>query len=656
MSYYIRKSGESYFIRYGSNTAWIYYPDALSLCETCCPIVYLSRWEDPTTVACSQTTYNTDLEKPYYYWYSGNNPVPFGGGQANIAPSSALNLFCGTPPTARVSRRITVNIPYDPVFSGNYVFDRKADGSWDLNNHFTTTNISTYQDSTSAFYNTKLIDLTETYSQSTYQGYVEYATTGSATTTISGAFAFPARFVFSAIQPPTDVDGYEANSPTNNSPFPQTTGHRMVVGFKLPLRWRHPYSDWILVDKIGHRVSGIVPTTSGYATGVSGTQFINLSGITNNPARYDITDSVTAITGSCTGLSHIGFAYKVSASGLPFQSSTYGISLSSFTGIKQDFNKYNITYNSTTHNLDETRLFGPKESIEAWVSFDFSCRPSGSWCSEFSTMSPVSTGSTSISGSCFGSSINADFMCGDNLARPSGAYWTSEGITGIKIVYSGTSDNIYPLIKTSDNTGNLFKAGSGQVVYIPYSGNNDPDSFRSWITSNFNFVKVDNSNIITQKYTGTDLYWYIKNKNTASAEAWARLIPEEYENACTGLSVNAGSNEFDGRYSYSQSLNRYVNVANNNVQIRFVVDRWYMGIVSGATFTIYYILTNTTGGDPVLSDSWFADYSDYVIESTYGDVLIPVTCNSVPIGTWSNDSGNYPGVGSAQSTQLSIVE
>lgn len=663
MTHFIRTSGNQFFIRYANNTAWVYdNQGALSQCVSCCPYTFISMWEDFNTVCNDKrVTHPVDLTSPYFTI------------QQETPPSGAqLSFLCGSPPQANLSSRIQIQIPYDPIFSGIYIFDYKSNTSeWKLNTTLSKINLSTYGDSYSTRYNKTLVSLAETSGVPTYKGYTEVAKSGNPTPNISGVFAFPAAFVFSAIQPPSDVEGYAINSPTNNLPFPATTGHRAVLGFQLPIRWRWAYSDWIIADAGGHKVSGskyakgwengqnpnwipsISLSVSGYATSMSGANTIGLSGITNIPATYNLSDSVTAITGSCTGLAHMGFCYKTSASGLPFDNSTYGIDIGSFTGIRQYFNKYDITYNSSQYSLDETSLFKNKQDMEAWITFSFSCRPSGGLCNDFNSINPVSTGYTTINGTCVGSYINVDYACGENVSRPTGDYFTGDSITNIKIVYSGLPQNVYPFVELPNNSssGNVYKAGSSQMIYVDYDGVADPNSFREWINNRFNFVELDNGNNIIRKWPGVDLYWWkpVSPANTV----WARLIPSDsapFESNCAGIYIIEINNislwetsgqpceEFLGQYAHDSENNRFINITSDSlIQIRFIVDKWHLGKVINNNFESFYTLQYTTGGVPQLLNPQFVDYSDYVATNlTWNKVKIPMTCNTNPVGQWIN--------------------
>ncbi len=545
-----------------------------------------------------------------------------------------------------------------------------------------------------------LITLTDTDDEATYKGYVEIAKSGDVNSNISGVYAFPSTFLFTAIQPPNDAVLYsDFGNSTGASvgPFPTGTGHRAVVGFKLPIRWRENYNNFIVVDKIdiNTMISGVANAPSGYATSKSGPSTIGLSGITNNPATYDLTDITTAITGACTGIGYPGFAYKTSASGIPFNNTSYSINISGFNGSRPQFNKYSITKNSTSYDLNTTRLFDNKTGIEAIVNYVFSCRTSGTICNSFdnilsTTILPPSTGYTTISGTCFGSIINADYACSVNEARPQQTgYFTTAGELPIMPIYSGLSENYYPCVKNGASSGNVYKAGSGQFISIDYNAtiaggvDYDADVFRNWINNNFSFVTLDNSDNIIRKLPGVDIYWQNDPNND---KMLALLIPAQgLELSCPVITVtsvnnisywnvdrspNENGSEFTGNYMYDSTQNRYINVGNpwggvvrtdEFIQIRFLDNKWKMGKVNGASFDVYYILEYVSGGIPpefvtAISNMDTEDYNDY---SGYGDISdqltwgqsqLPVSCSTNPIGQWiagPNGVGNAVSIKSA---------
>lgn len=684
---YVKKVGNQFFVRYANSTAWVFIPGATTLteCQACCPNTALTLWESPN-VACNdvRVTHPIDLLSPYFHIHQPIKSYLEAAKANNRTAIGAYSALCGSPPQANLSSIITIQIPYDPIFAGTYTFSYTPSTTgttgWRLieSNGRTSTSLPAYSSSNVSrqgpFQNQKLITLEQTSTEPTYKGYVEVARYGNSTSNISGVFAFPAHFVFSAISPPTDID---------TVPFPTTSGHRAVLGFTVPIRWRKEYSDWIVVDQVGHKVSGSkysnpvtpdywMPSTnlsiSGYATSRSGSGVIGLSGITNNPATYNLYDISTAITGSCSmsfmaadtewsegpvpysGLAHMGFCYRTSASGLPYHEDNV-MDLNDFMGIRQVFNN---------HTINTTRLLDNKQDMEAWITFPNSCRTSGTTCSDsfYGILGgvpgalPVSTGSTMISGTCIGSYINADFSCRDAITRPDATYFSTEGITGIKPLYLGTSDNVYPFVKVNANSGNVYMAGSGQNIFIDYNGPHTLDDFRKWVNTEFSFVEISgNNNIIIDQWPGVDLYWQVvgpSGMNTASNTypdiMFARLIPCDSaanEGSSKGLYVlkindinvweAAGqpTAEFLGQYAHDSNNNRYILIGNDNIQIRFIVDRWSLGKLVGDTFVEYYTLSNTTGGDPTLGDpDYYTHFNDYSDPGSY------VNGNWYPIGNY----------------------
>jgi hypothetical protein len=740
---YVKKDGNNFYVRYIGGVAYVYADTGdpeTDICIACCPKSSLTLWENPN-VACGdlRVTHPIDLLSPYFHIHQPITSTLEAGRANNRTAVGAYDVLCGNPPQANLSSIITIQIPYDPIFSGTYSFSYSPNiTGWRLITSgptATRTSLLPYYsggiDSVrqGPFHNKLLVTLEQTSTEPTYKGYTEVARSGDSNSNISGVFAFPAHFVFSALCPPTDLE----YSPEH--PFPTTSGHRAVLGFTVPIRWRKEYFDWIVSDAGAHRVSGSkycdgwspvfpdpreVPrnywiplmnlSPSGYATSISGSNIIGLSGITNNPATYNLSDTSTAISGSCnvsfvspptewsnntsaqySGLAHMGFCYRTSASGLPYHDSIYNLDLNNFMGIRQIFNGTNITAYS---NYDETRLFGNKQDMEAWITFPNSCRTSGTTCNDLysildSITLPPYLQPTGIGGTCIGSYINADFSCTDQTARPDSTYFTNEGITGIKPLYLGTSDNIYPFVKVNADSGNVYMAGSGQNILIDYNGPNTLDGIREWINTEFSFVEISGSNnTIINQWPGVDIYWQKTAGNLANANPnilLARLIPCDsaaYENPSKGLYILKTYNlpftapddrinlweaagqptaEFLGQYGHDSSTNSYVLIGNSNIQIRFTPgqnSRWSLGKLEGATFVEYYVLSGTTGGNPLLGDpdyySHFDDYSDYSdgeteppTGSTWNTIQIPVNCLSLPIGQW--DSAGYAGTGLATS-------
>jgi hypothetical protein len=650
--YNVKYNNNQAYVRYENGVAYLFMPTG-NECIECCPTTFSTLWEHPN-IACQTLAREISLTTPYWHFPSGAID-----GQENKVPANGFSALCGNPPTTNLSKRIQIQIPYDPIFSGTYIFDWTGT-EWVYRTGVSSTSLSKYNDINSVEHHDKyLISLKDTLTEPTYKGYVEVARSGAAGSNISGVYAFPSQFVFSAIDPPSDA--------SSQTPFPTDVGHRAVFSFMLPIRWRHEYNDWVITDKVGHKISGIANSPSGYATAYNGSSTVSLSGITNSPPNYNLSDITTAITGSCTGIAYLGFAYKTSGVGLPFDNATYGTNINNFTGIRPEFKKLTVSYNSTNYTLDETQLFVNKTPIEAWVSFPFSCRTSGTICNDFDILSPVATGYTNITASCLGAYINADFACKDSIARPSGQYFTNESVTTLKVVYSGIPENVYPLVKTTKTTANLYKASSNQVIYIDYTGAATPEALREWINKEFNFVQTTGvNNNISYIYPGVDLYWDTTPTNGTPGTAWARLIPCDsaaFESGAPGLYIlsidgkfgyESGASDLIGQYGHDSTTNRYINLnnGNGNYQIRFILNKWHLGKIENGSFVTHYTMEYTTGGIPsVLVNNFTSsnDYSDFIIGDTgdsytWNELKTPVTCKSAPIGEWiSIDTNTYPG-------------
>jgi hypothetical protein len=221
----VRYFNNQAYIRYSNGSIYLCTPNSLATdeCIECCPNTFATLWEHPN-IACSnpRITHPIDLSKPYWHFPSGNT-----NGQVNPVPVQGFNALCGTPPQTNLSSRIEIKIPYDSIFSGTYVFDWRQ-GNWNYQSSLSKTSLSPYPDAGSSYYNQILVSLTETSGEPTYKGYVEAARQTTHTSNLSGVFAYPAQFVFTAMQAPSDA--------ASQSPFPTGSGHRAVVGFTLPIR------------------------------------------------------------------------------------------------------------------------------------------------------------------------------------------------------------------------------------------------------------------------------------------------------------------------------------------------------------------------------------------------------------------------------------
>lgn len=277
----------------------------------------------------------------------------------NYAPPSESGKICpydSDYQPVNLSNRIKITIPNDPVFSGIYVFDRFYEDQWSLNNSESTANI------------------TDPYSirfQEFPYGYMKYReyfySDGS---NLSSTYAFPAQFLMTLYLSP--VNGGVVG-----------TGHRAAVGFTLPIRYRKPYKDWVVVDQISHSVYG---KNKNYG-------YINTAG--NNVEL--IGDSV------CSGISEFGFGYRVSALGLGWDGgSTRFLSPNVFIGYEAD-----PTY-------PEAPFYEPKIPMLANVEFVYSCRPNN--CSSYASIPTINFSSVPYLERQCGATVNNFIPCNGDIS------------------------------------------------------------------------------------------------------------------------------------------------------------------------------------------------------------------------------------------------
>jgi hypothetical protein len=599
MTFNVRRStSNTFFVRYYNNVPYVYYGDfpVAPVPDSCYPIPYYTSWVDPN-ITCDIKTFTSIGERTYYRW-----PQP------NIPSQESLNLLAGDPPNFNISRKIKITIPKDPIFSGIYVFDKPFDASpWIFNSGQSSTLLKPYTDSSSSLNGQYLVKLDAAGSiyGSRYEGYFEWQSipdgldgnTDGQSTAIS-AYAFPCYLTFTAVKPPSGVvDGLinTFGSPNPGFPgnLPPITGrecHRLAVGIKLPIRYRQTNGDWILVDQIGHIISG----TTNYVSGIqSQPSTFNINLINNNPYNAETSTAIS----SNTGINQNGFAFKVTTSGLGFDGySTYPASPTYFLGNYQKHQAYNYNwYDSNNGNaarttvVDQTKFSGPKIPIEAWVTFVDSCRNPNLSTPCVETIVPTSIIPTIINTGCLGSAINADYWCGENLTKPDIKDFDNNSITGITPVYSGVS-NIYPVTRLSDSTSNLFATTTG-IIKLPYTGGYDPNIFRKWINEEIKFISLKNSQIDTT-YNNIDIYWKTDEQNYRNI--YAKLYPDDSEtvsNNCIYMDF-ADESFLNGYYSFDTSTGYWISLSNSNVQIRYISGYWYVGIIINGVYNIYYKLFN----------------------------------------------------------------
>ena len=602
MTFNVRQSSNNFFVRYYNNTAYIFYGDIpiIPVPSSCYPIPYYSSWIDPNSSLCAYKILARQGENTYYKWP-----------QANVVPSAALNLLCPSPPNFNISKKVKITIPYDPIFSGTYMFSGGGYDSWTFISGESATNLQPYSDIYSSYNGSYLIQLNDAGANVSprYPGYFEWQTANSIA---KSGYAFPCFLIFTAIKPPSGVvDGLKSSFDTSyfNGSLPPITGrecHRFVAGIKLPIRYRHPNGDWILVDQIGHTISGITNYISGIYSQPSS---FNINLIDNNP--YDAEYSYA--TATCTGINQNGFAFRVTTSGLGFDGGSYSSDPGVFLGKYQKHQTSNFYwYDSNNSNtpmttvVDQTKFSNPKIPSVALITFVDSCRnPNGSdICNQ--QIVPTSIIPSTKQTGCLGSTINIDYWCGENLSKPGINNFIANNITSITPVYSGVT-NIYPLTKLSDSTSNFFST-TNNIITLPYTGSYDPNVFRQWINEEIKFVSLDGSNIY-KTYDIVDIYWQTNQNN--STNIYAKLFPDDGERiSYSGIYLYFAESQLNGFYKLDSTTGDWVLISDSNVRMRFINNKWFVGINSGGSFNIYYELSS-------YPDTTYTRYNNEVIYYSY---------------------------------------
>jgi hypothetical protein len=533
------------------------------------------------------------------------------------APDFAYSLICNNNYSINLSKKIKITITDDPIFSGIYVFDyNQGNGdsqlfsnNWVMNSGESQHNLIPYDHPESPQNGKILVSLNDNAGVIfPYDGYLELKTSlyndenNTGAEQIENAYAFPSHMVFTAVYPPCPCSGYIGTA----WPKPSTvgTGHRLSVGFALPIRWRHPYKDWIVVDKITHTINDIPnyvignPFNDGSTPYYSSEQqqdvYLDNSVSILNTTSYEPGSANTAYTGGyfsvsaawdgiwnvCTGVADLGFAFRSSASGLGYDRG-FARYIDTFTAIQGigPFNYFDRYYvwdgedpDGDLDIVDERPFFDNKTPVKANIDFVYSCRP-GLPCLTFngSTINP-----TKGSGiGCFDtvkSYIYEDYLCGENTPiSATDSFWTSGNITSTQIIYSGFS-GVLPIVLTNSvypgstnysyfNIINEYDAyisyDETPIINIPYTGYL-PSQIREFLTNNFYAVSFNYSgtsyeydiNNIFEPYLNLNLYWNINYNNTATVY----VSPDDDERKYpTILITGAGTNEINGTYYYSNA-------------------------------------------------------------------------------------------------------
>jgi len=625
MTYCLRSQNSNYFVRYKDGIPYIYYTEfqpnppsdecGINLRFLCYDFYdtntyYNLNWNPDT---CDNGyTHITQIPVNSYLYPQLRNP-----------PVGSYNLLCGNNYDIRISDKIKISIPDDPIFSGTYVFDYVPGGgdsdlfssNWILNSVESNHNLSSYNHPDSAANGKLLVSLCNSdFSASVfgYPGYMEIKTSyynddnNAAARQLEDVFAFPAEFIFTAVQPPCPCTGIPDVDYIGTSGI----GHRVTVALAAPIRWRHPYRDWILVDKVSHTIDNSI---INYATGTlfnDGALYVNrdiyllnskyikytksyVPGTANTvigdgyisiaPNDYD---GLTSIV--CTGIPDLGIAFRSSAYGLGIDrgQTYYFDSTANIQGIGgfQEFTR-NVVDNWDFIIKDERPFFDSKIPIKANVEFIYSCRP-GLPCFNItpSIISPVTgTGIGCIVD--YYTSINIDYLCGEYDGKPDDAYWINNNITSTNIIYSGISGLLPTLYKYGGGgwTDNIVYEAyitndENPVISIPYTGYSKPSSVRDWINRELRLVYFGqdaNGNLDINNISSTnpvvDLHW-----NIVGNSATAYIVPSD-EDAYTSIApqlmlINAGTSDVNGKYIWDKYSNQFYQQPNNGFSIRLSYD------------------------------------------------------------------------------------
>jgi hypothetical protein len=594
--------------------------------------------------------------------------------------------------SVNISKRIKITIPNDPIFSGTYVFDKDfgdiylQSSNWILNTGLSQHNLSLYDHPESIMNGKLLVSLNDTGFDGSLPGYNELKTSlykqenNFQSSQLEDAFSFPAKFIFTAVQPPCPCSGDIGTAwpPVST----QGTGHRLAVGFATPIRWRHPYDSWIVVDRINHTIPG---TITNYATGVAfnnGMTYFSTTDQTNvalnncKSIKYtesqvpgtlisEIGDgyisisydnSYTGFWPVCTGLTDLGFAFRVSASGLGtdkgrhswsnaigmYEENTYiqGIGPTQY---HETYYTWNEQDGAPTTLVDERPFFEPKIPVTAEIEFTYSCR-NGLPCFELTPVQITDNSIATISDISISSctynpnpNIYLNYLCGGNQTTvPNDNIWINNSITGIRVIFSGISGTAPGVTTDSLSLANrsydiYLSNQENPIIELPYGGGTNlngatPTLVQDWITKNLILVDANNINLNQNNFNtnlinknigffpSVDLYWNIDYINYI---ATVYMVPNEshfgfnYSIAVEG----AGTVGVDGQYKFESGY--YKNVAN--------LDEWKIRLTS-----MGYIIGK--GNSP---EDWV---SYYLLPSTESLVLNNPVSWSLPI----NFAGSSP--------------
>jgi hypothetical protein len=427
--------------------------------------------EDPYTSQQCYSPFGSPIAKTYLVNIPVN-PYFFPGQQP--APPLASGLLCDEEPPAtqfRISNKIKITIPDDPVFSGTYVWDRLNSSTWILNSSesqwaadFTCTDSLIGQTTTIEF-----IEVNNP-SQSYPAGFEEtYSTYGLETEKV---YAFPAKYYMYA---------------TVTAATSESMGHRLSVGFTLPIRYRHAYGDWIVVDRLlsgGIKTPHILNGSPNYAILNEGPE------PADNTIGYKFINPANNTPICPSGINELGFSFKTSASGLGAGCFAFG---------------YPYPYFGEA----ELPYFEPKIGVESLLEFVYDCRNTINCNIANGTILTDNSPSINVNdqGVCLGSTINIDYACAGVPTNEQMRLYFLSKVNNLKIYYKNYFGG--------NSTTYTINGDIDEAVELPIFGSSASlAEIRTYINQDFAVYDVNNN-----AYRCVDLY--------VVYDPYAPYIPEE---------------------------------------------------------------------------------------------------------------------------------
>lgn len=397
----------------------------------------------------------------------------------------------------QMSNKIKITIPYDPVFGGTYVFDRIASNNeWKLNELESITSINTCINTGDVNPIPKqLINFYEVMNPSnasecyveTYTKFIEDLFTSS-----GNIYAFPAKYRMCLTQPAPSID---------------ELGHRLSVGFTLPIRYRPRCQDWVLADRLygsnGKKTPHTIYGSPNYAYYDDPYFFFSYN---LNPKFTFLNSDNSQACGS--GISNLGFSFRCD-------------------GVSLGYNCQNICTYPYNGDNNETSWFTPKQPVIAQIEFVYDCRPQCA-CNtvlNYNEISASNWGNNTIK--CYGSSVNINYDCTSQSPEPSYVGHAVE-------VYFVASEKYIFFIRDNINSNIYYSTPTSigsvdKVIKYPSTfstpGIDIVYSMIYWINNNvsvFSAINNQQPNIENNKYSAVDIYW-----NTTNSTYKLYILPSE---------------------------------------------------------------------------------------------------------------------------------